>query len=223
MGEDQIISLRGLNLRYCTAALLLLCSIFNCKAQSADYSDLGSWLAVSVSRPFNERFSATVRLEQRTKDDFQGLNQIYSRASIYYKPSDWLRIDQQFDWAYTPSGNRIRYVPGLRVSHKTERGISMYLRQWYMHTWYPGQSKASVGTLRTKAGLSHPVGEKGLTPHLDYEIFYWDAVSQHRFYAGARVRLSKETSLDLFYLYQLFPIREYGLHVTGINLAISLP
>ena len=223
MGEDQIISLKGLKFKYCTAAILLLCSIFNCNAQSADYSDLGSWLAISVNRPFSEHVSATVRLEQRTRDEFQGLNQIYSRASIYYKPTKWLRLDQQFDWAYTPTGNRIRYVPGLRVSHKTERGTSMYLREWYMHTWYPGQSKASVGTLRTKAGLSHPVGEKGLIPHLDYEIFYWDAVSQHRFYAGARVRLSKETSLDLFYLYQLFPIREYGLHVTGINLSISLP
>ena len=220
MGENQIITPRGLR-SYCTAALLLLCSIFNCNAQN--YNDLGSWFALSVSRDFSERFSAAVRVEHRTLDTFQELNQAYSRASLYYKPVKWMRIDMNLDWAYTPSGNRIRYIPGIRLSHKTESGTSLYLREWYMRTQYPGQELDPGNTLRTKAGLSHPIGERGLTPHLDYEIFYWDAVSQHRFYAGTRIRLSKEASLDLFYLYQLFPLREYGIHVAGINLAISLP
>ena len=223
MGEDQIISLKGLKFKYCTAAFLLLCSIFNCKAQDANYDDHGSWLAISVSRPFDERFSSTIRLEHRTQSEFKELNQIYGRASFYYKPAKWLRLDQQFDFAYTPGGNRFRYVPGLRVSHKTKLGTSFYLREWFMHTMYPEPDKMPVSTFRTKAGLSHQFDEIGLTPHLDYEIFYWDAVSQHRFYAGTRIRLSKEASLDIYYLRQTFPLREYGLHIAGMHLAITLP
>ncbi|MBR0109149.1 MAG: DUF2490 domain-containing protein [Bacteroidales bacterium] len=220
MGENQIITPRGLR-SYCTAALLLLCSIFNCNAQN--YNDLGSWFALSVSRSFSDKFSAAVRVEHRTLDSFQELNQAYSRASLYYKPVNWLRIDMNLDWAYTPSGNRIRYIPGLRLSHKTESGTFLYLREWYMRTQYPGQELDPGNTLRTKAGLSRPVGERGLTPHLDYEIFYWDKITQQRFYLGGKFPLSDSVSLDVFYLYQLLPVKKTGTHILGATLSFTLP
>ena len=207
---------------YCTAALLL-CSIFVCHAQEPDYGDLGSWTAISVGRPLSEHFSLATRLEQRTQNDFTDLNQIYARYSVYWKPVSWLRVDQNLDYSYTPSGNRIRYIPGLRIFHKTDRGTSMYLRQWYMRTWDVGEDRSAGNTLRSKAGLSHQIGGKALTPHVDYEIFYWDKVSQHRFYAGSRIRLGEGVSLDLFYLYQLYPLRQSGTHIAGSALSITLP
>ncbi|MBP5488312.1 MAG: DUF2490 domain-containing protein [Bacteroidales bacterium] len=220
MGENLIISPSKFN-KYCTAALLLLCSIFNCHAQ--DYNDLGSWFAVRVNRNFSDQFSAAVRVEHRSFNDFQSLNQVYCRGSVYWKPTGWLRLGQHLDWAYTPSGNRIRIIPGVRLSYKTAGGTSMYLREWYMRTEYPGAGRAADNTLRTKAGLSRRIGEKGLTPHLDYEIFYWESVSQQRFFAGSKFPLSEAVSLDVFYLYQLLPLRQKGTHIVGATLAITLP
>lgn len=223
MGEDQIIA-ATLKRFYCTAAFLLLCSIFNvCQAQEPDYNDLGSWTAISVARPLSERFSLSTRLEQRTQNDFTDLNQIYGRSSLYWKPVSWLRIDQNLDYSYTPSGRRIRYIPGLRASRKTEGGTSIYLRQWYMRIWYVGEDRDPGNTLRSKAGLSHRIGGKALTPHIDYEIFYWDKVSQHRFYAGSRIKLGEGVLLDIFYLYQLYPVRQSGTHIAGSALSITLP
>lgn len=219
MGENLIISPSKFN-KYCTAALLLLCSIFNCHAQ--DYNDLGSWFAVRVNRNISNQLSASVRLEHRTFDSFQSLNQAYCRASVYWKATSWLRFGQHIDWAYTPSGDRIRIIPGIRLSYKTSGGTSMYLREWYMRTVYPGTEVIADNTLRTKAGFSHRIGDTDLTPHLDYEIFYWDSISQHRFFAGSKFHLSDSTYLDVFYLYQLLPLRSSGTHIVGATLAITL-
>lgn len=222
MGENQLISLRS-SLFHCTAALLLLCSFLNCRAQDDPWNDTGSWAAVSVRGSLGEKLSAAVRIEHRTKENFSTLNQAYCRASLYYSPAEWLRIDGNLDYAYTPQGARLRFLPGLRISERTDSGIFLYLRQWYMGTWYPDEDKAPSKTLRTKLGASRRLGESPFTPHFDYEIFWWDEASQQRFYAGTRVRLCESASLDAFYLYQMYPIQGSGTHIIGLALSFTLP
>lgn len=219
MGENQVILLDSKFRKICTVALLLLCSLFMSRAQ--EYNDYGSWNWVNVSFSPARKLGAFGRLEYRSLDHFKGLNQVYFRTGLQYKPVKWLRLDSSFDYAYTPSGSKLRFLPGFNVSGKYN-GISIYWRQWFMHTWNVGKETTS-DTLRSKVGASKRIGDSAFTPHLDYEIFYWgDKISQHRFYAGTKIRLSTTTTLGCFYLYQLYPIRQQGTHLLGLGLNFAI-
>lgn len=219
MGEDQVILLGSKLIRYCTVAFLLLCSLFSSKAQ--EYNDYGSWDWVHVSFSPAEKLGAFGRLEYRSLDHFQGLNQVFFRAGLQYKPVKWLRLDSNFDYAYTPTGSKLRFLPGFNVSGKVE-GVSLYWRQWLMHTWNVGKDTTS-DTFRSKFGVSKRIGDTRFTPHVDYEIFYWgDKVTQHRFFAGTKIRMSDSLTFATFYLYQLYPLKQSGYHLLGLGLNLAI-
>lgn len=85
-----------------------------------------------------------------------------------------------------------------------------------MHVWNlddPGQSDV----LRTKVGVSRQLKDGIFSPHVDYEIFYLDEISQHRFYAGGKIKLNRHNVLDVFYLYQILPLKDKGTHIAGLS------
>lgn len=205
-----------------TAILLLLFTAIGARAQEWT-DDAGSWISANVKASVAPRFSLEGRVEWRTQDSFSSTNQLFARACLAWKPLDWLRVDTRFDYGHYPSSSdKLRVIPGMMLSYKYG-ACTVYLRQWLMHSWDHTGSASSSDVLRTKVGGSVKISDTAYTPHMDYEVFYWDStVTQQRFYLGTRVKLPQGMSLDVFYLYQILPLKYKGTHIAGLSWTYSI-
>lgn len=166
--------------------------------------DIGSWTSFNLKSSLSQTVSLEGRVEWRTYDCMSATNQIFARGCVAWKPNSFVRLDVRGDYGYYPSsGGKLRFIPGFTLSDKAY-GHSLYFRQWWMHSRDLGGAKSS-DVLRSKVGVSRTVNGTAFTPHVDCELFYWDTFTQHRYYAGTRVKLKHGNSLDMFLLYQFLP------------------
>ena len=135
--------------------------------------------------------------EYRTKQE--EFSQFYLRPFVSYNIGAGFQVAYQNDFAFKKSGFNFRMLPQLSYSCKWGN-MAFMLRQRLMATYKPDKGWSEV--FRTKAMLDYKIGSGVFTPTIAVEPFYWDKMSRTRYYAGIKMRVSKQSSLSLQYVRQ---------------------
>lgn len=186
-----------------TALLLLSANAF---AQST--TDLGSWCSLQLVKPLGDTY-AMARLEHRSFEDIGATECYFAMAGGGYNFTKWLKADLSYEYWKIPSAGNLTTQKGVACVTATLKrdALAVSAREKYELAFTDGAA-GPKGTLRSRLRAQYSLGSAAVTPYFMYEFFNgfgntnW-VRSLH--YFGADVKLGGRSSLDLFYMYHLFP------------------
>lgn len=207
----------------CTiAALSFAC--FDSSAQTS--SDLGSWCSVNMVKSWGQPY-VMARIEHRSYHNMKDTECYFAVAGAGCRVTDWLSADMGYEfWKLPVSGNATVHKGTLGATASIRRdGLSAHLREKYELAFSGDGSPA--GTLRSRIRVQYKSSSSPFTPYIMYEFFNgfraqpWQR-SLH--YVGTEIRLAQHHSIDLFYMYHMYPKAGgvAGTHTLGVCYMLNL-
>lgn len=194
-----------------TKRLLLCCiaalSVSIASAQTPQ--DLGSWCSLMAVKNWG-KVSAVVRLENRSYQKISATQNWFAVAGLGYNFNNWLSGEIGYEYWEIPSAGSLKYhkaVAGLIGTLRREN-VAMSLRGKYELAFNAATGDPS-GTFRTRLRAQWIPDGCPVRPYAMYEIFNgfggkgWIRSLN---YLGTDVMFGKHSSLDLFYMYHIFPV-----------------
>ncbi len=189
-------------------------------AQSASESQ--AWTGASVRKSLGKK--ARLELEQQARfGSEQGYAKTFTEIGGRYKLSKHVRIGASYRFTSArEKGLGHRGSASVQLRHKIG-DVRLSYRSKYQHSAIDSRSKS---VFRNRASVSRKFGEH-VVPYVASEVHYLLQNSEFREFralAGASVKLSKDTGLCAFYMWQYeFNKRvEEKNHIFGVGLMHSL-
>ena len=189
------------------------------RAQSE--SDLGLWSSIHVNKGWSDAY-AFARVEHRSYEQMSATDCWFALAGVGYKLTDWLKADLSCEhWELPSSGDASFHKAVACVNGTLKSGaLAVSVREKYEL-----KLDSLTGTMRTR--LRAQYGFSACTPYVMYEFFNgfsgkgW-VRSLH--YFGTEIKVSKHSTVDLFYMYNLYPTggATASCHVLGAGYVLSL-
>lgn len=213
--------------RFFRIAVLLLALFAGSEIASAQvHSDVGSWCSVMVNKSWNKAYGFA-RAEHRSFDKLSSTQAFFCVGGVGYRFVPWLSTDLSYEYWNTPhSGIKSTHKAVLGVAGTLRRdALSINLREKY-ELAFPMGGKVN-GTLRSRLRAQYKFQSSVFSPYVMYEIFSrfsgekW-VRSLH--YVGTDINFSKHHSLDVFYMFHLFPsgASNSACHVLGVGYNLIL-
>lgn len=195
--------------------LLSIIAILSCSLLYAD--DMGVWQYFNISKKLGKGFSATLRLEHRSRNNASDLEVALVMPGISYTPVKWLSTGFYYDFAMTKGGNRHVLLPFVQASANLGP-CNLSVREM-------GQYNATANTfiLRSRLKLSCAIPGACATPYTFVEFYSSNRLDRVHFLSGLSFRASDITNVELgygiYYLGATLPLR----HLLNIGVLIAIP
>lgn len=205
------------------AAACLLVSGSKVTAQTS--SDLGTWSSLQIVKPWDKPY-LMARLEHRSFDHVSATECYFASAGAGTKVTPWLKADLSYEYWKVPSAGDISINKAIASATATLRRetLAVSIREKYEQAFYEGGK--STGTLRSRLRAQYGIPDSIFTPYVMSEHFQTMGKGWQRslHYAGTEIAITPRQSLDLFYMYHLFPSATgtASCHVLGICYGIVL-
>ena len=164
------------------------------------------WSLYEVETTLLEKLDLKVKPEIRFQDDFGNFWYATATTTLLWKPEKFLEIGPGYKYAYEERSNG-KNIDENRIFLETTLKTSV--DKWKFSNRHRFERRDVSGKeafrWRTQVKISHPValGAFDIAPFASEEVF-WDAkkdeFNQNRVTLGISRKLSKVTTLDLFYL-----------------------
>ena len=184
----------------------------------AERRETASWNYISVSKPINERWTASAQTELRTGDDNTRLYLWYVDANARYKFCSWFSASIGFDYikvharATAERGSvwRTDWRPYISLIPSWKMGnIRASLNESLTYNWFPETEKDGVTIngrsyylARHRLTLEYPIKDSRFSPYTKIEVRQTRKLERIRFTLGTTIKLNTHQSLDLGYIYQ---------------------
>lgn len=200
-----------------SAATMLLGLSTSVLAQEAETENntFGGWEFVEVYHNFKDsNWFGSIYFEH---DNYQykRLECWYTRLTVGYKITSWLKTDIAYDFMKEPGYITHRGVYDLTATLK-QGNLSVSLRERYIHSWSPSISKHS-DVLRTRLKAQYSIPNSRFSPYLAVEVFTWDVWKKTRHYVATTFEINDHFEIEGYYLYYTFSGAP-AEHVLGIGL-----
>ena len=211
---------------------LLLAALLLASAEvRAEGDDLGIWTEANVEKKISRNLSVDGGVELRTRDHVKTVDRWSGSIGASYKLTDWLKASAGYTLLYDNNekwndkqtkvanfwGTRHRFNVSLTGSVDFGN-LSVSLRERWQYTYRPEKTvertKVSKGTVedktyngkgknvwRNRLQLKYKVS-KVWRPYVNGETFVSNGMDKYRLSAGTEIRLSKQHSFDVKYLFQ---------------------
>ena len=211
---------------------LLLAALLLATAEvKAEGDDFGLWSEVDVEKQISRNLSVDGGVELRTRDHVKTVDRWSGSIGASYKLTDWLKASAGYTLLYDNNekwndkqtkvanfwGTRHRFNVSLTGSVDFGN-LSVSLRERWQYTYRPEKTvertKVSKGTVedktyngkgknvwRNRLQLKYKVS-KVWRPYVNGETFVSNGMDKYRLSAGTEIRLSKQHSFDVKYLFQ---------------------
>lgn len=197
----------------------------------AEGDDFGLWSEVNVEKKISRNLSVDGGVELRTRDHVKTVDRWSGSIGASYKLTDWLKASAGYTLLYDNNekwndkqtkvanfwGTRHRFNVSLTGSVDFGN-LSVSLRERWQYTYRPEKTvertKVSKGTVedktyngkgknvwRNRLQLKYKVS-KVWRPYVNGETFVSNGMDKYRLSAGTEIRLSKQHSFDVKYLFQ---------------------
>ncbi len=197
----------------------------------AEGDDFGLWAEVNVEKKISRNLSVDGGVELRTRDHVKTVDRWSGSIGASYKLTDWLKASAGYTLLYDNNekwndkqtkvanfwGTRHRFNVSLTGSVDFGN-LSVSLRERWQYTYRPEKTvertKVSKGTVedktyngkgknvwRNRLQLKYKVS-KVWRPYVNGETFVSNGMDKYRLSAGTEIRLSKQHSFDVKYLFQ---------------------
>lgn len=168
------------------------------------------------------------RAEHRSYDNMGATECYFGMAGAGYKFTPWLKGDLSYEYWQIPVSSLPTTHKGVACLTATLKrdALSVSLREKYELAFNVGGASGK-GTMRSRIRAQYDFEKSGLTPYFMYEYFngfsgsLWQR-SLH--YFGTEIKLGGPHSLDLFYMYHLYPkaTSVACCHLLGIGYVLVL-
>lgn len=199
------------------ATIVLNLFIFNAKAGDTDFRTWTNW---NVSYNVNDKLDVKGGLEYRTKHNASATDVWALKVETNYKLLPFLKagVGYEFHMKHRTDHwqKRHRYSLSLNESWTVGR-FDLSLRERFQHTI----SDHNEFRLRTRAQAKYKVND-WLKPYASIEMYnnlhHGDnfKITRMRYRAGMELKIAKNVTTDLYYLYQKQPDKAYN--ITGIDI-----
>lgn len=156
-------------MRKLISVLLLLFIFVNLSAQNIttkQKDDFGIWQNITVNKTLNDKFSAFVRLEHRSKNDAQDLDCAMFMPGVNFKATPWLQFGFIYDYAMAQNNtHRNVILPSVQVSKKSDNW-SFSLREMGQYVF-----EYQSFLLRSKIDMRYKIPGTRLTPFIAIEPY----------------------------------------------------
>ncbi len=211
--------------------LLLAALLLTTVEVKAEGDDFGLWAEVNVEKKISRNLSVDGGVELRTRDHVKTVDRWSGSIGASYKLTDWLKASAGYTLLYDNNekwndkqtkvanfwGTRHRFNVSLTGSVDFGN-LSVSLRERWQYTYRPEKTvertKVSKGTVedktyngkgknvwRNRLQLKYKVS-KVWRPYVNGETFVSNGMDKYRLSAGTEIRLSKQHSFDVKYLFQ---------------------
>lgn len=211
--------------------LLLAALLLTTAEVKAEGDDFGLWAEVNVEKKISRNLSVDGGVELRTRDHVKTVDRWSGSIGASYKLTDWLKASAGYTLLYDNNekwndkqtkvanfwGTRHRFNVSLTGSVDFGN-LSVSLRERWQYTYRPEKTvertKVSKGTVedktyngkgknvwRNRLQLKYKVS-KVWRPYVNGETFVSNGMDKYRLSAGTEIRLSKQHSFDVKYLFQ---------------------
>jgi long-subunit fatty acid transport protein len=211
--------------------LLLAALLLTTAEVKAEGDDFGLWSEVNVEKKISRNLSVDGGVELRTRDHVKTVDRWSGSIGASYKLTDWLKASAGYTLLYDNNekwndkqtkvanfwGTRHRFNVSLTGSVDFGN-LSVSLRERWQYTYRPEKTvertKVSKGTVedktyngkgknvwRNRLQLKYKVS-KVWRPYVNGETFVSNGMDKYRLSAGTEIRLSKQHSFDVKYLFQ---------------------
>lgn len=191
-------------------ALLTALALLAALTLKAQEDNLGTWSSLQVCHQLNSTWYGNLRLEYRTitaTDDAGergdlGLNLWFARATFGAKLLPWLKADLGVDRMETPSAYKLRLLPTATLSLK-QGALTVALRERYVAAYTPSAPEGDRWShvMRSHLKVGYNTSGHLLAPYLAVEVYGWQNWQQTHYFAGTQLKLTKRSTVDLFYLF----------------------
>ena len=214
--------------KYYVAALLLVSSV----PTMAQTDDFGLWSEVNVEKKLNKKWSLDAGLEYRNRDNMKTADRWSFGANVNYKLTDWLKLSAGYSllddhyYKLNDSGKKYADYWGLRhrfnvsaTASKAFGNLTLSLRERWQYTYRPETTVQRYYTANDTEADEHTYSGKGknvwrnrlqakyklsnmFRPYANVETYMSDGWDKIRYAAGTELRLNKQHSFDIKYMYQ---------------------
>lgn len=195
---------------------LALLTVANVTAYADDF---GSWIDVQLNHKFSSKVYSSIRVEHRTKNDMKDLDVWFVRPTIGYNLTSWLKADLSYDFLRTTTTTTHRSLLGITGTLR-QGNLSVSVKERWQYAYTP-DSKTAANTLRSKFTASYAIPNSIFKPYVAMEVFTDKKWQKTRHYVGTDIKLSSQSSLDVFYLWHTFSDKE-AKHIVGLGYNLSL-
>ena len=218
------------------AALFALClSAHPVMAQN----DFGTWASIQAVKSIGSGGYAMARFEHRSYENASATESYFAMAGGGYNFCSWLKGDLSYEFWKLPSSGGATMHKGVACLTGTLRrdALAVILREKYEIAF----REDATSTLRTRLRAQYRAESVPLTPYVMYEIFGGLSSSNAGWvrslhYAGTEVRLGQHSTIDVFYMYNLYypvsggaassaatggSVGTAGRHVLGVGYVVA--
>ena len=198
----------------------------------AQSDDFGIWGEVNVEKKLSDKWSLGAGVEYRSRDNVKTSDRWSFGIDASYKLTDWLKLSAGYslldDHRYkeNDSGKKYGDYWGLRhrfnvslTAAKTFGIVNLSLRERWQYTYRPEKtvqryytSDDSEADEHTYSGKAKHVWRNRLQvklkasnlfrPYANVETFVASGLEKMRYAAGTEIRLNKQHSFDVKYMFQ---------------------
>ncbi len=186
----------------------------------AEADDFGIWSTVNVKYNFTKKIYGSTLFEFRSKENTQRMDCFISRQYLGYNWTSWLKSDVAYDFITTPSSVHNRFLFSVTGTLK-EGNFSFSLRERYLYD-YTVKSHSGENVLRSKASVHYHIPNTIFSPYMAIELFTWEHWKKTRHYAGTKIKLTDQSSLDIFYMYYTKRNKTFEQHLLGIGYILKI-
>lgn len=195
---------------------LTLLAVANVTAYADDF---GSWIDVQLNHKFSNEVYSAIRIEHRTKNNMKDLDVWFVRPTIGYNLTSWLKADLSYDFLRTTTTTTHRSLLGITGTLR-QGNMSMSIKERWQYAYTP-DSKKAANTLRSKFTASYAIPNSIFKPYVAMEIFTDKKWQKTRHYIGTDIKLSRQSSLDVYYLWYTFADNTAS-HIIGLGYNLNL-
>lgn len=206
---------KAISTRLLLAALILTAGAISLSAQENEDNTFGGWEFFEIYHSFrNSNWFASFYFEH---DNFQykRLDACYTRTTVGYKFTGWLKADVAYDFMIEPDGMTHRAIIDL-IGTLKEGNLTVSLRERCLHKWVMSSGRQG-NELRSRLKAQYAIPESRFKPYLAIEVFTWEKWMKTRHYAGTAVTLNGHFEIEGYYMYYTFSDKP-AQHVLGIGL-----
>ena len=201
--------------------------LFSGAAGAQVSTDLGTWSSVHITKSFDRAF-VMARFEHRSFDRIRATECYFAMAGAGYRFNGWLAGDLSYEFWKIPSAGNItthKAVASLTGTLKRD-ALAVSLREKY-ELAFNAAGGAPGGTLRSRLRTQYGLSDIPLTPYLMFELFNGfngEGWIRSLHYAGAEIKISRHSTIDVFYMYHLFDKADnvFACNILGIGYMLTL-
>jgi hypothetical protein len=216
----------------------------------AQSDDFGMWGELNLEKKLSNKWSLDAGVEYRLRDNLKTSDRLSVGVDLNYKLTDWLKASAGYslldDHRYKENdsgkkyadywGLRYRFNVSLTASHSFG-DLSVSLRERWQYTYRPEKTVQRYYTSNGSEADEHTYGGTGKNvwrnrlqlkykvspvwrPYVNAETYISNGLDKIRYAAGTEIRLTKQHSFDLKYLFQHSynnDDNEKNRHIIGIG------